>query len=373
MNNNKYLNQHTYRIYKGKDKFWYTYLLDEKGERIKKRRQSKKDLEELVIEYYKFKEDNPTIRTLFDEWNNGRLERAEIQPNSHTKYYNDFQRFFLPTDELCLIPMKNIDEEMLRNHIIDNINRYSLTHKSYEGMRTLINGVFKMAKRKKHTSINISSFFEEIDLPRKLFVKKQKSDSNEVFTDKEQIALCQYLRSHPSIHNYGLLLMFQTGLRIGELCVLQPKDITPKKISVNSTEIYYKENGKTVFDIKDSLKCGAETREVIITEKTLATLKRIELMNPNGEFLFEKNGKRINSTRFNYHLYKACDNLGIPHRSTHKIRKTYASMLIDSNVEESIIKSQLGHKDISTTRNYYYFNTHNEDYTAKQVASAINF
>lgn len=40
----------------------------------------------------------------------------------------------------------------------------------------------------------------------------------------------------------------------------------------------------------------------------------------------------------------------------HKIRKTYCTTLLNANVPESVIKAQVGHVDIETTKKYYYFN-----------------
>lgn len=52
-----------------------------------------------------------------------------------------------------------------------------------------------------------------------------------------------------------------------------------------------------------------------------------------------------------------CDRIGIGERSIHKARKTYATKLIDGNVPESVIKTQMGHTDIRTTLDHYYLIT----------------
>lgn len=188
----------------------------------------------------------------------------------------------------------------------------------------------------------------------------------------EQKELCFY--ADIGNHNLGLLLLFETGLRVGELCVLKPEHILQEGIKVESTEVYYKdrETNKNVFEIKETPKMGADDRIVIIPPQAKETLRKIRLMNPFGEYLFMKNNKRIHSIRFNYYLYKACREVGIPERSTHKIRKTYASKLIDANVEEALIQSQMGHSDIKTTRDYYYFCTQNQSNKEKQISSAVN-
>ena len=183
----------------------------------------------------------------------------------------------------------------------------------------------------KMTDISISTFFSDLQLSNNLFKKNRKDASSQVFNDDEVIKLVKYLRDHPTIHNLGLLLLFDTGMRVGELCVLKPENITKEGIVINSTEIYYKDpdTNKTVFEIKDTPKMGADERTIIIPEPTRAIIKRIRLMNPFGEYLFMTDGKRINSTRFNYHLYKACKEVGIPERSTHKIDQKDVRQQID--------------------------------------------
>ena len=134
---------------------------------------------------------------------------------------------------------------------------------------------------------------------------------------------------------------------------------------------YKDDNNKYIFEIKDSPKGGANDRLIAIPPQTQTIFKRLQLMNPSGEYLFMYRGKRINSTRFNYWLYKACDAIGIPKRSTHKIRKTYASTLIDANVENSIIKHQMGHSDIKTTFDHYYRDRTTSEYKTEQITKAI--
>ena len=51
-----------------------------------------------------------------------------------------------------------------------------------------------------------------------------------------------------------------------------------------------------------------------------------------------------------------CRCINIPHRSFHKIRKTYATTLIDAGVGENVIINQMGHTEILTTKRFYYYN-----------------
>ena len=82
---------------------------------------------------------------------------------------------------------------------------------------------------------------------------------------------------------------------------------------------------------------------------------------------------RIRAKRFNTWLHRACKKVGIPERSTHKIRKTYASVLLSSGVDEKLVTSQMGHTDISVTKNIYYFNRDKEAEKKIAISNAINF
>lgn len=57
----------------------------------------------------------------------------------------------------------------------------------------------------------------------------------------------------------------------------------------------------------------------------------------------------------NKRLYRICDKLGIVKKSSHKMRRYYATSLLNEINDESLIKEQMGHSDIATTRGYYYF------------------
>ena len=93
----------------------------------------------------------------------------------------------------------------------------------------------------------------------------------------------------------------------------------------------------------------------------METIREIEALNPDGEYLFEENGERLCEFAFANALDWLCKSCKIPKRSMHKIRKTYGTTLIDAGVDECIITEQMGHSDINCTRQYYYFSTKNRD------------
>ena len=85
------------------------------------------------------------------------------------------------------------------------------------------------------------------------------------------------------------------------------------------------------------------------------------------------NGIRVRETTFNKRLERVCDKLGIQRRSTHKIRKTYGTALLDGGVNDSFVAEQMGHTDVATTRKLYYYSNKNRVNKKNQIENAIDF
>lgn len=55
-------------------------------------------------------------------------------------------------------------------------------------------------------------------------------------------------------------------------------------------------------------------------------------------------------------LNRLCEKINVYHKSPHKIRKTYGSILLDNHIDNVLIVGQMGHTDIVTTENHYHRN-----------------
>ena len=89
-------------------------------------------------------------------------------------------------------------------------------------------------------------------------------------------------------------------------------------------------------------------------------------MNPKSDYLFYTD-HFIRSQAFTKRLNSICRIIGITPRPLHKARKTYATRLINTQVDDSLVQAQLRHADISTTRKYYYV----DNRTAAEKSEAI--
>ena len=374
----KYLEKHPYSIWKGKDGKWRTRLYDPvKTKLILKKRNTQTEIEKLIVEHYKNQECEPTIKQLFEMWLIEKQKFGEISKSTVDKYTTDFNRFF-SLDNFMDSKISCVNPDDLELFIKKNIAEKRLTTKAYSNLRTLIYGIFKYAKKKKYTSFSITNFMGDLELSSKSFRKKVVYKEKEVFTEDEIKLISRYVIENPTIIRLGILLAFQTGLRVGELCTLKAHDIGINTIHVQRTEICFRDEhtNKLVHDIKEFPKSDAGDRYLIITDSAMKTIARINKLNPFGEYLFSKDIKRrgfgrIYGKSFNYELHNICRVIGIYPRSMHKIRKTYGTTLLDANVDESIVIEQMGHSDISCTKKYYYYSNKSTDKKYEQISKAI--
>lgn len=364
----KFLEQHDQRIWQGKNGCWYTYL-PENGKRGLIKRKDKESIDECIISYYKRKADDPKIRDIFYLWINEKYDLQEIKKGTYDKYENDFLRFFEDFGETRI---RVVNEDMLETFIRQTVGEMQLTNKAYANMRTLLIGIFKYAKRKKYTDISISTFFKDLQLSRKIFKQNPKDSRTQVFSEHETKVITAHLKEHPSLIHYGMLLCFQTGLRVGELVALKFSDEEGDTLHIQRQEIKYKDDsGKTCIEVVNYTKTEAGNRRIVLTDGAKETLNQMRKYS-SAEYIMQREN-RIRCSTINHELYKVCKRCGLPPRSMHKIRKTYATTLIDAGVDDSITMEMMGHADITTTRKFYYYSRSGEEKKKQQIAKAIDF
>ena len=375
MKREEILAQHPYSITERPD-YYATYITGTDGKRKYRIRHTRKEIEDLIIACYKEKMQEIYLKDVFFEWINKKLEYNEIQRTSYDRYLNDYIRFFeAQPNVLSKKRFKNISEDDIEAFIKVSIRDLKLSRKSYAGLRTLLYGIFRYGKKKKYTDISISVFMKDLELPRNMFKPKVIEREKEVFMEDEMPIIIKYLKENPDIYNLGILLVFETGMRVGELAALSPSDIGDCIIKIRRTEVKYRdENGKWLATVKEHPKTSAGCRDLIISPSAVETIQSVMKLNPNGTFLFEHNGKRIRGNTFNKRLSSICKKLSIPHRTMHKIRKTYGTILLDCNqLTDAFVASQMGHSDISCTRRYYYFSNKAIAKNKKQIEQVISF
>lgn len=372
MKRDEYLKKHEYKIWNGKDGKWYTYFPDTLKGRVLKKRNTREELEDEIVNYIKSLEKNPTIEEVFNEWNNRRLELGRISRATHMRYIVLYNRHYR---EFGKRRIRSIKESEFIDFLEEQVSIFNLKYKGFAGLKSLTKGFMKRAKRMGYIDYNVEYLLSEIDTSELEFNRESREDKELVFNDFESGEIMNYLKSHQDIINLGLSLMFVTGVRVGELVAMKTEDVHSNEfsayISISRTETRYKDDdGRFVYDVKESPKTDAGIRDVIIPKDYIWIIKSIRALNPFSEYMFEDRGRRINADKIKTRLNSVCDAVGIPRRGTHAIRRTYGSILLDNNIDNKLIEGQMGHTSIVTTERFYHKNRRTND-EKSQILSNI--
>ena len=346
-------------IWKASDGYWKIRMTyDETGQKKMFKRKSKQDLEDLIVKTHREKVENPTMSTIFNEWVQRKVDLNKISIQTYQRYKQDFNRFF---KELGKQKIRSLEPEDISNFLEEQISEHNLSAKGFSNLKTITRGTLKWAKRNKLIDWNVQELFYDLDVTDKSFKKTVKEDSEEVFNDMEMDRVIEYLKERPDMISLGLLLMFVTGLRVGELAALKWDDWIYNKddqsasiIKVRRTEIRHFKNHKGIFEVKDFPKTEAGVRNVVIPQNCTWILQKLRTMSAFYEYVFWKDGQRINTYTFRNRLRTVCKNTNCIQKSPHKIRKTYCTILLDHSIDNQMVISQMGHTNISCSENYYH-------------------
>lgn len=369
------LEKHPCKIWQGKDGRWRTYLPGgESEQRRLVNRGTREGVEKIVVEYWKEQLENPTLEEVFNAYNDSRLEIGQISDASHLRYKQDFQRYFEP---IKCRRIKSITADELCDFLEKRVSELNLTSKAFSNFKTITKGMFKRAHRKKMVDFRIEEeVLDAIDLSDKRFRKVRKEDYQEVFSEDEYQRYVSYLTNHSDLWNIALLLILVTGMRGGEVVAISHDDLNycdgVFSIKIGRTETRYRDgNGKYIYDVKDTPKTEAGIRQAIVPKQFNWIYFRLTQTGGSGFVFVGKKGDRFTTNSLRRRQERNCKKLGFYHKSPHKGRKTYGTILLDNHLDNNMILQQMGHTDITTTERFYHRNM--KDFEKKaDIISAIS-
>lgn len=345
----KYLDNHKYKLYQGRDGRWFTRFPIKPSGSIQKAFKTKEEAERVIVAFYEELDETPRIKDVFYAVMDRKYKEGSISESTVTRNTYDFIRFYSDLGEKRI---DDVDSYVIEEFIREQKYLHSLDTKGYSHLLGVTRLIFKYARKMGFITFRIDDVISDMDWGKNAF-RKEREDSDEVFLDDEVRLLSEYFKSHPTGKHMGLLLCFVTGLRIGELAALRWEDILDNEITVRRTETNWSDENGFHCEVKNLTKTEAGKRRVPIPIQGEWIIDKLRELNPNGEYVFMLGGERSRTVYFRKAMEKACDAVGIKRRSPHKIRKTYASILLDNNVGEKMIIENMGHTDISTTNISY--------------------
>lgn len=269
-------------------------------------------------------------------------------------YHIDLNQF---SDKIIISSINEINISILENYISFLNNIYK--PKTVKRKLATIKAFFHYLEYKNIIQYNpfnkmITQFREPIILPKVIPLKTIEYFLSTIYNQMHYADTA--FKKKNALRDAAIFeILFSTGMRISELCSIKPHDIN---LSTGTILIYGKGN--------------KERRINIGNEQVISILKeyRSEFsseINMCGHFFANQYGRMLNDQAVRRMINKYCSLASIDlHITPHMFRHTFATSLLDADVDIRYIQEMLGHSSINITQIYTHVTT------AKQREILIN-
>lgn len=366
------LSKHKYSITECADGYCRTYIPKPDGGRKLIKRKSRKDVENIIIEFYRKKEEESyTFDSAYWDWR--KIKDELVGDNTVTKYNTDYLRYF-KEKEFSKKLIREIADDDITVFIVQTVKTLKLCKEACKTLYGYINNVIKHAKKNKVITENPMEFMKAADF-YKYCAEINKQTSDRVISDTQMKLLYeQFEKDHKKnpnyIPTYAVELASLTGMRVGELAALKWENIHDMYILINSSEKYNKKTKEYYIDTTKNKK----SRKYPITKEIrnlLERVKRVELQNGTiCEWVFANEEGRIHTQVISSCAKNKCIQLGIPVKSVHSYRRTLNSKMRCNGVSSTVAASLFGHSKEVNEKYYTYDITDMDD--KRQIVSMLN-
>ncbi len=329
---------------------WQTCYKGPDGKRKNIKAQTEEELLDKLIPIY-FQNshiDKLTFHELYEEWLEYKKGVAN-SPNTIKRHKQHYRKYFEPSlldgKKIC-----QVNELLLETECNRIVKDFNLPRKEWCNIKTILNGMFEYAVRKKYLAENP---MDKVKILVKFKQVVRKTGKTETYNSDELKELNQYLdRMYTETEDRAFLaakLNFLLGLRVGELVALKWDDYCNiDHLHIVREEVRNQDTNQ--YEIVEHTKTNRD-RFVVLVPKAIQLLQKLDR---DGDYIFMREGNRITSRQIAYVLEKYAQRQGLATKSTHKMRKTYASNLNANGVPLDCIRELLGHSNLSTTLGYIY-------------------
>ena len=325
-----------------------------------------------------------TLREVYPRW----LELKKLETTASTyirRIDTDWHKYYL-NDSIIDMDIRTFTAAFLREWALQKIRSVNLTKRQYYNMAVIIRQCMDYLVGHGFLTENVYNRFK---IDGKLFRKvKKPEDETQVFLKTERPLIeaeaWQEFEEKSCTTALAVPLAFQTGVRLEELVALKSSDISKDGKYLHIQRMaqrlerqrpdgtWYPAVWVTVEHTKSSagdryIYLTAEARRII---QTILSFNKEHGLSDDG-FLFIHGGKRITPRAVDTRIRKYCDSINIHKKSTHNIRKSYISSLLDGGLNLNEVRKQAGHEDERTTLHNYCFNRNDMESNEMDIEKAL--
>lgn len=247
-----------------------------------------------------------------------------------------------PVDEI-----KAIDIQRYLNRLVEDGYALSTVKKQL----TLISAYMKHAFSQGDISTPV---YLAVKLPSEESVAS-KAKGVKIYSPYEQRRLIDILETLEHRSYGAVLLMLETGLRVGEVLSLTWNDIDIRRKALHVGKTIVRLSSEPVSFVQQSAKTRTSSRTIPLSTRAIDILERLAEECSDGFVFYMKHDpytpESYSSLRF--FTEKACRGAGVDYTGMHVFRHTFASNCYDRGCDVKILSKFLGHADVAITYNTY--------------------
>lgn len=191
-----------------------------------------------------------------------------------------------------------------------------------------------------------------VRLPRAEHIKKQ-ARKIESYDPEEQQRLRAAIEATGTVASDAVLLMLETGMRVGEVLALKWSDIQWQRraVRIHATMVNLQSRKKSF--VQDSAKSRTSTRTIPLSSRALEVLAKRRKSTDGLVFTAQDGETTIGYNSLRNQTQDLCLAAEIPYYGFHAFRHTFATNAFYKGCEIKILSKLLGHASVTITYNTY--------------------
>lgn len=249
--------------------------------------------------------------------------------------------------------LDELDNKLLQNYLIEKYKNGrvdktgGLSGKTIKDIIAIIRNSLKSAAKEgliPHIALDF------------VYPKSPSKEKIYALTRGEQRKLTNYILKNRNNRSIGILLALYSGMRIGEICALQWKDIDFRKNVIHITKtiqrVYIKDKEQRVSKIIITTpKTQHSEREIPISKGFSLELKKYK--THYNDYILSGTNKWVEPRTYRRFFDRILKKAKIDRINFHGLRHTFASNCIKLGVDYKTVSELLGHSTVNITLNLY--------------------
>lgn len=265
--------------------------------------------------------------------------------STYSKYDSIVQKHILPSFGGC--DPQHITRQQLEVYARKLLDQ-GLSAKTVRDILTVLLAILK----------SISRQYPGLSAAMELTLPKEERREMRVLSEEEQLCLIKFLSEDVDSCKAGVLLALMTGMRIGELCALQWKNVSLENRTIQITATMQRiKNSDGSSDAKTKIICSSpksmkSLRTIPLTDRAAALCQAIDPANREAYVLTGcEEWMEPRALQYRFAGYTAACGLKDVH--FHTIRHTFATRCVEVGFDIKSLSEILGHSSTTVTLDRY--------------------